>query len=407
MKHKAIAAAVASFIVVLAGSLMLSLARSTQAGNGRESAVRTATAPSLGTAGSFAVLAGSTVTNVPTSTIIGDVGLSPATGAGIGVTCLEVTGTIYSVDAAGPLPCRVTNPSLLTTAKSDLTIAYNNLAGQACDATISADLGGMTLNPGVYCSASSMGLTGILTLDALGDPNAVWVFQMGTTLITASNSSVDIINGGQACNVFWQVGSAATLGTNSDFKGTIIADQAITLNTGANLEGRALASIAAVTLESNTVTVAVCAATPTPTPGGPTATPTPGGPTATPTPTPTCVDAVLSLSAEVISPGQELRFSGCIPAFGDRAVDVYLVLVSPSGALFSAISPDGIAPGLHPYARGIINPAVCQCRDLLTHVVCADAERGVWTAILAVLPAGAAPKASNAIAMVTVTAVVE
>jgi uncharacterized repeat protein (TIGR01451 family) len=210
-----------------------------------------ATAPSLGTAQSFAVLGGSTVTNTGPSIIIGDLGLYPGTSITGFPPGLVTGGTIHTADAVAQ------------GAQADVTIAYNNLAGQACGTTISADLGGMTLTPGVYCSATSMGLTGALTLDAQGDPNAVWVFQMGSTLTTASNSSVVIINGGQQCNVFWQVGSSATLGTTTTFIGNILALTSITLNTGATIEnGRALARNGAVTMDTNNVAISVCGVPP-------------------------------------------------------------------------------------------------------------------------------------------------
>ena len=147
--------------------------------------------------------------------------------------------------------------------RADTTTAYNDLAGQTCTSDLTGqDLGGLTLVPGVYCFSSSAQLTGALTLDAEGDPNAVWVFQIGSTLTTASNSSVLLINGGQACNVFWQVGSSATLGTTTSFVGNILALTSITLNTGANVSGRALARNGAVTLDTNTISVAVCGVPP-------------------------------------------------------------------------------------------------------------------------------------------------
>lgn len=217
----------------------------------------------LGTADSFALLAGSAVTNVPVSSITGDVGLSPAAGSFVGVTCAEVTGTIYSVDASGPLPCRVTNAGLLTTAKNDLTTAYNDAAGRTPDTTFVAgdnQLGGQTLIAGVYRfgSATTANLIGNLTLN--GSASDIWIFQATSDLVTASSSSVTFSGGAQACNVFWQVGSSATIGTSTSFAGTIMADQSIALQTNATLVGRALARIAAVTLDQNTITKPTCAA---------------------------------------------------------------------------------------------------------------------------------------------------
>ncbi len=208
----------------------------------------------LGTAVSFSVLAGSAITNTGATTVYGDIGLSPTTGAAItGFPPGTVTGTIYAVDAAGPVGS-INNPGLLTLAKNDLTTAYNDAAGRTADYTVPTELGGTTLPPGVYNStAGTFGLTGTLTLDGGGDPNAVFIFQMESTLITASSSVVTLTNGAQVCNVFWQVGSSATIGTSSTFVGNILALESITLNTGATVDGRALARNGAVTLDTNTI----------------------------------------------------------------------------------------------------------------------------------------------------------
>ena len=224
----------------------------------------------LGTADPFAILAGTAITDVPSSVITGNVGLSPATGAGIGVTCSEVTGTIYSVDAAGPLPCRVTDPALLTTAKNDLTAAYTDVAGRTPVTTVPTELGGTTKIPGVYDSASTtFGITagaGPLILDAQGDPNGVFIFEMGaagTGLTAGPGSQVQLTGRAQACNVYWRL-TSATLDTTAVFKGNILALTSITVNTGANVEGRLLARNGQVSLQQNTITRSVCAAPPTP-----------------------------------------------------------------------------------------------------------------------------------------------
>ena len=144
-------------------------------------------------------------------------------------------------------------------AQSANTAAYNALAGQACNFILTGqDLGGLTLIPGVYCFATSAQLTGALTLDAQGNANAVFIFQIGSALTTASNSSVTIINGGTPCNVFWQIGSSATLGTTTSFIGNVLALSSVTLNTDAALSGRALAQNGAVTIDTNNVSITQC-----------------------------------------------------------------------------------------------------------------------------------------------------
>jgi hypothetical protein len=231
------------------------------------------TAPGLGSAASFAVLGGQTVTNTGPTTIFGDLGVSPGSAITGFPPGIVTGGATHAADAVA------------LQAQNDVTTAYNDLAGQACTADETGqDLGGQTLSPGVYCFSSSAQLTGALTLDAQGNAAAVFIFKIGSTLTTASNSSVSVINGGTACNVFWQVGSSATLGTTTQFAGSILALASITLNTGASVAGRALArNDGAVTMDTNNVTILGCPgapAAPTATPAAPTA--TPAGPTATP-----------------------------------------------------------------------------------------------------------------------------
>jgi LPXTG-site transpeptidase (sortase) family protein len=212
-----------------------------------------AVAPGLGTVTSFAVLGGSTVTNTGFSVVRGDLGVSPGTAVtGFPPGFVIAPGIIYDGTAN----------AVAAQAQHDVTTAYTDLKGQSCDSVLTGvDLGGLTLTPGVYCFSSSAELTGTLTLDAQGDPNSVFVFQIGSALTTASNSSVRIINGGSttACNVFWQIGSSATLGTTTAFQGNILALTSITLNTGADiLTGRALARNGAVTMDTNKISMAVC-----------------------------------------------------------------------------------------------------------------------------------------------------
>ena len=209
------------------------------------------TTPSLGSAQSFVVLAGSTVTNTGSSIVTGDLGVSPGSAVTGFPPGLVVSGTIHAADAAA------------LAAQNSVTTAYNSLAGQAFNQDLTGqDLGGLTLTAGVYRFSSSAQLTGTLTLNAQGNPSAVFIFQIGSTLTTASSSRVLIINGGSPCNVFWQVGSSATLGTATSFVGNILALASITLTTGANVTGRTLARTGAVTLDTNAVNVAPCATLP-------------------------------------------------------------------------------------------------------------------------------------------------
>jgi len=199
-----------------------------------------AVAPDLGSAMSFVALASSTLTNTGPGVFVGDVGVSPGTSVTGFPPGTVRNGTIYM---GGPVAAQ---------AQIDANSAYNDLAGQTCNVDLTGqDLGGMTLTPDVYCFDTSAQLTGDLVLNAQGDPLAVWVFQMGSTLTTASASSVAVINGGQAVNAFWQVGSSATVGTATRFNGNILAYASITLDTGASLIGRALALNGAVTLDTN------------------------------------------------------------------------------------------------------------------------------------------------------------
>lgn len=200
----------------------------------------------LGTAGSFAVLAGSTVTNTGPTVLSGDLGVWPGTAITGFPPGVVVNGSTYAGDAVA------------MQAQLDLTTAYDSLAGEAFDFDLTGqDLGGMTLFAGVYRFSSSAEITGTLTLDGQGDPNARFVFQIGSTLITASNSLVQVINGG-SCDVYWQVGSSATLGTGSEFAGHILALASITATTGATVvDGALLARTGAVTLDSNTIETCV------------------------------------------------------------------------------------------------------------------------------------------------------
>jgi hypothetical protein len=194
---------------------------------------------SLGSSSNFAVLGASTVTNTGPTVVVGDVGLWSGTSI-TGFPPGTVFGATHQTDAVAQQ------------GQSDLTTAYNDAAGRPCGTTLTGqDLGSVgTLGPGVYCFATSAQLTGTLPLSGAG----VYIFKIGTTLTTASSSSVTLSNGASACGVWWQVGSSATLGTTTSLAGNVLALASITLNTGANLNGRALARTGAVTLDSNNVT---------------------------------------------------------------------------------------------------------------------------------------------------------
>ena len=220
----------------------------------------------LGSASNFAILASAAITNIPTSSITGDVGLTPDTGANITgfsapLTCPEVVGRLYAVDSSGPA-CALVDAVLLSNAKTDALAAFVNATGAArgTPTPISTNLEGLTFYPGLYESLTSIDLSvgGVLTLDAQGDPNAVFVIRSATAINALSTSQVVLSGGAKAHNVFWSAGSAITLGANSVMKGSLLASTAITLQTGAQLEGRALnqgAAAAAITCDACTITV--------------------------------------------------------------------------------------------------------------------------------------------------------
>jgi hypothetical protein len=209
----------------------------------------------LGTSQSFAVLGGSTVTNTGATVITGNLGVSPGSSVTGFPPGIVTGGAIHAADGVA------------AQAQNDLTTAYNTAAGIPCGFDLTGqDLGSVgTLTPGVYCFTSSAALTGTLTLNFQGNPNALFLFKIGSTLTTASASSVVLTNtGGTTCpsNLFWQVGSSATLGTGSAFAGNILSLSSITVTTGASLTGRALARNGAVTLDTNSVNISACAGAP-------------------------------------------------------------------------------------------------------------------------------------------------
>jgi hypothetical protein len=210
----------------------------------------------LGTVNSFAILAGSTVTNTGSSTINGDLGLSPGSDV-TGFPPGTLNGAMHITDAVAGI------------AQNDLTTAYDDAAGRTPATAVPADLGGLTVTPGVFKASSSLGLTGALTLNAQGNPNAVFIFQVGSSLTTASGSTVNMINGAQPCNVFWQLGASGTFGTGSTFVGNTMALTSLTLNDSVTVNGRMLARNGAVTLINDTINSAGCAAGTVGGPGGP------------------------------------------------------------------------------------------------------------------------------------------
>jgi hypothetical protein len=235
------------------------------------SAMAAPTAPPLGAVGSFSVIAGAGITNTGPTTVGGDIGTFPTTSiTGLG------SMTIGGVNNGGN--------AVTQQAKTDLTTAYTTTANEGPISSVAADLGGRTLVSGVYNTASALGLTGTVTLDAQGDPNAVFIFQAGSSFTSASGSNVALINGAKACNVYWQVGSSATLGTGSSFIGTIMALTSITVTTGVTIDGRVLARNGAVTLDTDTITQPTCDTTPGSTTAPTATTPSSTTPVVTPTP---------------------------------------------------------------------------------------------------------------------------
>ncbi|TFB77906.1 DUF3494 domain-containing protein [Cryobacterium glaciale] len=207
----------------------------------------------LGVAGTFAILSKTGVTDVPSSAVTGNVGSSPISGAAILLTCPEVTGTIFSVDAAGP-PCKVTDATLLTSAVGDMGIAYTDAAGRVNPDFVNlgaGEIGGRTLVPGLYTWSTDVSLSSDVKLS--GGPDDVFVFQISGNIDQAPAKNVTLVGGVQAKNVFWQTAGAVTLGTTAHFEGTILSKTMIAMNTGASINGRLLAQTA-VTLQSNTVT---------------------------------------------------------------------------------------------------------------------------------------------------------
>jgi hypothetical protein len=282
-RRRVLAGSTAVLIALFSGGLGFALATGAQAA---------ATSVPLATAGNFDVLAGTTVTNTGPTVIQGSasVGVSPGTAVtGFPPGIIKAPGTIHAADATAGQ------------AQSDLTTGYNAAASEGPVSDISSDLGGQELTPGVYHSGSSISLgigksgTGLtLTLNGENNPEAVFVFQAGSTLTTASASQVKLVNGAQSCNIFWQIGSSAMLASGSHFVGTVLALTSISVDTNTSISGRVLARNGAVTLDDDVITKPTCATPPTTTTsttnlGATTTTSTGGGTTTTTTPTTTTV----------------------------------------------------------------------------------------------------------------------
>ncbi|MFT6897805.1 MAG: hypothetical protein ACJA13_002216 [Paraglaciecola sp.] len=208
----------------------------------------------LGSAGEFAVLSKSGVTDVYRSSIVGDVGVSPISGAALLLSCDEVTGKVYVVDASGPLPCAINSPGYLNSAVGDMGFAYDDAAGRTSpDATElgAGEIGGLTLAPGLYKWSSDVAISTDVTLS--GGPSDVWIMQIAGNLKQASAVRITLAGGALAKNVFWQVAGSATLGTNAHFEGVVLSKTLIAVNTGTTVNGRLFAQTA-VTLQKNSIT---------------------------------------------------------------------------------------------------------------------------------------------------------
>lgn len=208
----------------------------------------------LGSAGTFAVLSKSGITDVYRSSIVGDIGVSPITGAALLLKCDEVTGKVYVVDGSGPLPCAINSPGYLNSAVGDMGIAYEDAAGRTSpDATElgAGEIGGLTLAPGLYKWSSDVSISTDVTLS--GGPSDVWIMQIAGNLKQANAVRITLADGALAKNIFWQVAGSATLGTNAHFEGVVLSKTLIAVNTGTTINGRLFAQTA-VTLQKNSIT---------------------------------------------------------------------------------------------------------------------------------------------------------
>jgi hypothetical protein len=221
------------------------------------SAIANASGPdpvNLGTAGTFVILSQTGVTDVYKSAVTGNVGTSPITGAALLLSCGEVSGVLITVDAAGPLPCSITDPSFLTGAVGDMGFAYDDAAGRLSPDFVelgAGEIGSLTLSPGLYKWSTGVSISNDVTIT--GGPNDIFIFQIAGNLNEANGKQIILAGGAQAKNIFWQVAGSATLGTTAHFEGIILGKTLIAVNTGASVNGRLLAQTA-VTLQMNAVT---------------------------------------------------------------------------------------------------------------------------------------------------------
>lgn len=296
-----------------------------------------------GTTTTFGVLAATTITNTGPTTISGtaggDIGLAPGS-AFTGSTTVTASGVQHLADTAA------------TTAQTDLVTAFNDISAPTPTVLASPELASHVITPGTYSTgAGTFANSGALTLDAQGDANAVFIFQAATTLITSAGSTMTLVNGAQACHVYWKVGSSATLGANSTFVGHVYALTSITANTGATIQGQLLARTGAVNLNANTITNSACVtATPTPTPTA-TATPTPTAtatPTATPTPTAT---ATATPTATPVAPATLIVVKRVVNTYGGTAVaSDFMIHVTHNGSEVAGSPAVGVDGAGHSYS---------------------------------------------------------
>jgi Ice-binding-like len=237
----------------LDNSLAIAAANSSNGTKTSKPVSKTLAVVNLGVAGNFAILSKSGITDVYKSSVTGDIGTSPITGAAIHLTCAEVSGIIYTVDATGPLPCRVINASRLTTAVLNMQTAYTDAAGRSNPDYLNlgaGSIGGKTLTAGLYKFTSNVVIPTNVTIS--GSSTDVWIFQIAGTLNMSSAVKIILKGGAQAKNIFWQASGNVTLGTTSHFEGSILSQTAINMKTGSSINGRMLAQTA-VTLEMSTV----------------------------------------------------------------------------------------------------------------------------------------------------------